>query len=377
MVHRLEHHRLGPLQRQLQGTPPTEPVNSKYVFDIQVHYSKISEVVNQATIFTVVWLVILIWTILSLKLTGAGAVVFNFIPSDYLPPFTWAVYIIYYLIPSKKFFNGKTRFFVKLLIVDMFKSPFFDFKFIIPWATDQFLSFAVSLRDFFFTFCYSVRLGQNGTILDNQCSTNTIVSVFEAIMVFIPLYLRMAQCLNRVYFAKNRYGKWKNFANFMKYLLSTITVIFSLLIKSSGIFIYFWIVFVVCATIYSYYWDLKYDFGLLEVEEVDGRPSALIARQAETQPAPQKALLPEQLLLLLRDLLEPGPATVVRADHFDGLLAQNEPDPGGLADESARDLPPRPVELPARRAGAPAPAQEFRAHQRLQPALRVRPGLQK
>lgn len=207
-----------------------------------------------------------------MKLSGPVAVLFNFVPAEYLPPLTWLIYILYYLFPSKKYFNGKTRFFLKLLVIDMFKSPFINFTFIIPWATDQFLSFAVSLRDFFFTSCYTVTLIKEKTLDNNTCHTNTVVKVFEAIMIFMPLYLRMAQCLNRVYFAGTRYGKWKNYANFFKYFLNTLTVVISLLIPIHGNFFYIWIVFVICATIVSYFWDIKYDFGLLEVEKSEGFP---------------------------------------------------------------------------------------------------------
>ena len=240
------------------------------MFDIQVHYSKGKDIVNRASIFTGLWLLIFLWTILSMKSSGKLAKMFNFIPSYYLPPFTWLIYIIYYLFPSKKYFNGQTRFFLKLLIIDMFKSPFTKFTFIIPWATDQFLSFAVSLRDFFYTSCYSIYLIKNGNITNMTCQSNLAVKILENIMIFLPLYLRMGQCLNRVHFSKDRYGKWKNYANFFKYFLSTVTVIFSILIQTSEDFFFVWVVFVFRATFVAYFWDLKYDFGLLEIDKSKG-----------------------------------------------------------------------------------------------------------
>jgi hypothetical protein len=211
----------------------------------------------------------------SLKFSGPISKMFTFIPSHILPPFTWVIYIIYYLFPSKKYFNGQTRYFLKLLIIDMFKSPFTNFTFIIPWATDQFLSFAVSLRDFFYTSCYTIFLIKDGNIDNMTChsSTNIIVRVLEAIMIYLPLYLRMGQCLNRMHFAKNRYGKLKNYTNFFKYFLSTITVIFSMLIPVHSSFFWIWIASVIIATIVSYFWDIKYDFGFLEFYKVNGKLS--------------------------------------------------------------------------------------------------------
>lgn len=236
-----------------------------------MHYSKKTEIINRASIFTLLWLVIFIWTIFSYKLTGPIAILFNFVPSSYLPPLTWLVYILYYLFPSKKYFNGKTRFFLKLLVVDMFKSPCKKFEFIIPWATDQFLSFAVSLRDFFYSACYTIVLFQDGNILEMTCQTNLVVVVLENVMIFLPLYLRMGQCLNQMHFAKDKYGKLKNYANFFKYLMGTITVIMSLLIKTHQAFFWIWVGFVISATIIAYYWDIKYDFGLLETEVIEGK----------------------------------------------------------------------------------------------------------
>ena len=249
--------------------------NLEYVFDIQVHYSRENQILKRACIFTSLWLIIFLWTILGLKFEGNIKAAFTFINPIYLPPLTWLIYLVYILFPSKKYFNGQSRFFLKLLVIDMFKSPFFDFTFIVPWATDQFLSFAVSLRDFFYSVCYTVQVFSNGNTNNITCSTNYIVKVFDAIMIFMPLVLRMGQCLNRVYFSKTRSDKIKNFINFIKYLLSTITVIISLLIPLASTFFWLWIVFLGMATILSYYWDLKHDFGLLEVTKHKGIVSLL------------------------------------------------------------------------------------------------------
>ena len=63
----------------------------------------------------------------------------------------------------------------------------------------------------------------------------------------------------------NSYFFKPNFFNSIKYSMSLITLIFSYSYSSQNpIIFYFWILFASISTIYSYIWDLKMDWGLLE-----------------------------------------------------------------------------------------------------------------
>lgn len=49
-----------------------------------------------------------------------------------------------------------------------------------------------------------------------------------------------------------------------KYLTSFSAIIISFVAINKTEFFYLWVVFAFISTMYSYYWDIKYDFGLLE-----------------------------------------------------------------------------------------------------------------
>ena len=54
-------------------------------------------------------------------------------------------------------------------------------------------------------------------------------------------------------------------ANFVKYMMSFLAVIVSYLANiREKEFFYLWIPIAITSSLYSYYWDLKYDWGLLE-----------------------------------------------------------------------------------------------------------------
>jgi hypothetical protein len=132
----------------------------------------------------------------------------------------------------------------------------------IVWMTDQWISMATPLRDLAYTACYYTRLDFD-VIAVNPCKNS---STFEVVLlcVLIALTYRVLQCIK----LGNQQGKYlctPHMANTLKYLASLTTAIISYVYNLGYInLLWLWIFTSAISTIFSYVWDLKYDWGLLE-----------------------------------------------------------------------------------------------------------------
>lgn len=184
----------------------------------------------------------------------------------------WAVLLIYMFYPSKFAFNAEGRLYLFKILKNMIASCFFV-DFTLSWATDQLVSFVIPIRDLEYTVCYYVNhtfLDQNAEVCLNQ---EKITIAFIA--AFIPLMLRIIQCIRSMYQKEHRFAVNTDFYNMVKYLCSLTTVFFSLglnLDPSNYVLFYIWIVFASISTCYSYFWDLKMDWGFLDPKAKYLRP---------------------------------------------------------------------------------------------------------
>ena len=90
--------------------------------------------------------------------------------------------------------------------------------------------------------------------------------VYGFIIAIIPLFFRMSQCARQGYDA-GKFFDTPFFYNFGKYFCSVIVVFFSYMshiYKEYDFLLYLWIIFAAISVIYSFYWDLRHDWGFLE-----------------------------------------------------------------------------------------------------------------
>jgi len=90
------------------------------------------------------------------------------------------------------------------------------------------------------------------------------IAISPWILAMLPYYFRFMQCLRRYY--DDRSAKMQ-VANAIKYLLAMIVTFCNLLYaldRKNNNRLYAWIILAVIGTLYSYYWDIKMDWGFLE-----------------------------------------------------------------------------------------------------------------
>jgi hypothetical protein len=98
---------------------------------------------------------------------------------------------------------------------------------------------------------------------DNPCNDTNRISVVLIVAVSALSY-RILQCLRQGY-DKGEYFMTPFFFNTLKYAASLITAILAFqyrLVGSSLLAV--WLVFAAISTIYSYFWDIKMDWNLLQ-----------------------------------------------------------------------------------------------------------------
>lgn len=231
-------------------------INHKLIFKFtDYHASTSTEAFYRASIFSSVYLILFLLYIIQRVYNT------DFFPGGrvYLGGIVWIMFVVYVIFPFK-LFNWKGRLYMWKVIVQCIIAPFTGVTFPIVWTTDQFISLVNPLKDFAYTICYYTQLDLQSTS-NSRCS-----SAIEVVFVAgcIALIMRMLQCFRVGYDMKN-YFCAPAFYNTLKYFCSLLTLLFSYLYTSAQPNIFAaWVVFAVISTLFSFYWDLKYDWGLLE-----------------------------------------------------------------------------------------------------------------
>ena len=105
------------------------------------------------------------------------------------------------------------------------------------------------------------------------CNGNYMFAI-TATLTILPLWFRFAQCVRKVYDVSSpgngrvhwclRLFVWPHSFNALKYVLSIIVVLFSLG-SNANAYRVIYILLLVVSTLYSYWWDIYMDFGLLRI----------------------------------------------------------------------------------------------------------------
>lgn len=247
-------------------------INFTRVLMMHLHYSSACQVWNRSFGFLFIWMLCFLYCSISNYMDnnakqdpeyvgGPLSYFFNEHASTFIALLPYLAFLAYIFFPRQRFFNWKGRKWFLVLCLNIIRSPFYDFPFIVTWATDQMLSLTVSLRDLWYSVCYLISSCSDGTMV-NTCRSGSIYAI-EYIVIFIPLCLRILQCMNRIYFSQTKKEKIIHLANCLKYFSSVTSTIFSFFNSDPSIFI-LWIIAVVISSLYSFFWDLKYDWCFLQ-----------------------------------------------------------------------------------------------------------------
>lgn len=239
----------------------TANINYKLILGFNHHFSQISEILKRAAFFTMLFLLMFLWYIILRQNLGKLADFLAFLPKEFTPLVVWFAFLGYLFFPSNKILNPMGRMYSYKLLRDIVFKPTQPLSFKIAWSTDQLASFVGPLKDLEYTICFYSGNFFNAEHVNYCQSKHRFSSGF--IVAFIPLFLRIIQCINNMYYKKSYFGV--DFFNSIKYVIALIVVVFSFLttLDSQGPYLNFWIIFALISTFYSSFWDLKMDWGFL------------------------------------------------------------------------------------------------------------------
>jgi len=139
-------------------------------------------------------------------------------------------------------------------ISGILKTPFKSVSFLSFWVADQITSLSLFLKDFSFSLCFIVSFNNlEFCVIQSHWLTPILFST--------PYIFRIAQCLRVYYDTKNS----NQIYNALKYTLSLVVLFFSIMYHYySRFYRPYWILFAITSTFYSYFGDIKKDWGLLD-----------------------------------------------------------------------------------------------------------------
>lgn len=136
------------------------------------------------------------------------------------------------------------------------KAPKWEDKFI----ADIMTSTVILPREIYRSTCILLTVRDPGDNPYDNCSIDYMQVIFN----YLPAFLRFTQESRLCYEGKKSVYHAKNA---LKYTISMITLTISIVFPSS----IFWFVSICISTLYSFYWDVKYDFGWFVLKYEQGR----------------------------------------------------------------------------------------------------------
>ncbi len=233
-------------------------INYKLCFDFSNHYSNVISIFQRAAAFSSVFvLMILIYMIIRTQIPVFLSAI-NYLPLEILPLICWVVLIFYLVFPFKNSFNQHGRIYTFRLFIESMLSIFNKIEFRHVWFTDQITSFIGPIRDAEYTLCYYVYFNSSFEEKKILCSGTRNVVLFIGVF---PHFIRILQCF-RIMIDSQKISPqiW----NAGKYGFAILTAAFSFFFTLYPHFYLLWWISAIISTVYSFYWDVKYDFGFLE-----------------------------------------------------------------------------------------------------------------
>ncbi|CAI9716999.1 xenotropic and polytropic retrovirus receptor 1-like isoform X1 [Octopus vulgaris] len=203
----------------------------------------------------------------------------------FISPFTLVIILVAYLINPLQIFHHRARFWLIRILLRIVSAPFHHVGFADFWLADQLNSLAPVMLDFYYFICfYAIVFNWQTTEYKTASTCLQTKYGIRAIVNCLPAWFRFAQCLRRY---NDTHLKFPHIVNAGKYATTFLVVIFHSIYKmykekhaalpdagsdemdvsyetEQTIFYYTWIVALLISSCYTFTWDIKMDWGLLE-----------------------------------------------------------------------------------------------------------------
>ncbi|XP_014215114.1 xenotropic and polytropic retrovirus receptor 1 homolog [Copidosoma floridanum] len=234
-------------------------VNHVLIFELDPrnHLSE-QHLMELAAVLGVVWTLSLLSFLYSASLS---------IP-PYVNPLALVVIMLMFLLNPFKVFRHEARFWLLRIIWRVLIAPFAYVNFADFWLADQFNSLAAAFLDFHFLGCFYLT---NGNWLEagnaDQCIRGSLI--VRPIVNCLPAWFRFAQCIRRYRDSKEAFPHLVNAGKYATTFLVVITFTLQMHNKDKystweSPYLWLWLISCFINSIYSYTWDIKMDWGLLD-----------------------------------------------------------------------------------------------------------------
>lgn len=221
------------------------------------HYSDVISIFKRAAFFSFILVFMLLCYMILRAQIPILSDFFSFIPLEFTPMCCWIILLIYLFAPLN-IFNYLGRIYFGNLFVESMASVTHKIEFKHIWFTDQLTSLIGPLRDLEYTACYYTHY------FDTLEEKNRLCSARRPIVVLIacyPHFVRFLQCA-RVCFDEGKL--FPSILNCGKYLFSILLAVSSYYSSTVPFFSKTWLLIALMSSIYSYSWDIKMDYGMLQ-----------------------------------------------------------------------------------------------------------------
>ncbi len=180
----------------------------------------------------------------------------------------WAILIfqLFLFAPSDFFNENKGRFYFYKLLGRVIASPFIRINFIIIWFTEQLSSFNRPFGDFYYTICFISSSNAKFCLDSSPYASSAYI-----ILIFIYRIIQNSKLWHQNTMLKpdKKYVFTDPpFLGILRGVLSFLTALLALFDKLQlfkGAF-YLWLVSSIITTLYSWFYDIRYDWGILNLD---------------------------------------------------------------------------------------------------------------
>ncbi|KAJ8668179.1 hypothetical protein QAD02_009842 [Eretmocerus hayati] len=240
-------------------------VNHVLIFELDPrnHLSE-QHLMELAAVLGVVWTLSLLSFLYSQSLS---------IP-PYVNPLALVVIMTAFLLNPFKVFRHEARFWLLRICWRVIIAPFAYVNFADFWLADQLNSLAFALMDFQFLTCFYLTNGNWMEAADpnkdytKQCTSGS--TYIRPIVNCLPAWFRFAQCIRRYRDSKEAFPHLVNAGKYATTFLVVLTMTLRMEYKSNysstweSPWLWLWVVSCIINSVYSYTWDIKMDWGLLD-----------------------------------------------------------------------------------------------------------------
>ena len=232
-------------------------INYRLAFNFDSHYSPVISIFKRAAFFTMIVAIMLLCYMIERTKIPILYDLVSFIPLEFTPLISYIIACIYLLSPFQNF-NHLGRLYLGKLFVETMASITTTSELRHTWLGDQMTSLVGPFRDIEYTACYYTHYFNTFEEKKRLCSNRRPIVILIGIY---PYFIRFLQVIKTMW-EKNII--FPDILNAIKYILSMLVAISSYYSKTIEIFGKTWLLIAAFSSCWSYCWDMKMDYGLLQ-----------------------------------------------------------------------------------------------------------------